>query len=48
MTCPICGGEVEGDTDTYPNLMCVDCDDRAVNENGDLYRPVLDGDHDML
>jgi hypothetical protein len=35
MTCPICGGEVEGNTDTYVNLVCEDCDDRAVGEDGE-------------
>ncbi|MFC4407985.1 hypothetical protein [Haloarchaeobius iranensis] len=35
MTCPVCGGGVEGSTDTYVNLVCDDCDDRAVNKNGD-------------
>ena len=33
MTCPICGGEVEGNTDTYLNLVCDDCDERAVSED---------------
>jgi hypothetical protein len=35
MTCPICGGEIEGNTDTYVNLVCEDCDDRAVGEDGE-------------
>lgn len=33
MDCPICGAKV-GESD-YPNLVCDDCDDRAVNENGE-------------
>jgi hypothetical protein len=35
MTCPVCGGEVEGDTDTYVNLVCDFCDERAVNRDGE-------------
>lgn len=35
MNCPTCGGEIKGDRDTYVNLVCDDCDDRAVNENSE-------------
>jgi hypothetical protein len=35
LVCPICGGEVEGDEEAYPNLICDDCDDRAVGEDGE-------------
>jgi hypothetical protein len=35
MSCPICGGESGGNHATYPNLVCDECDQQAVNENGD-------------
>jgi len=35
MTCPICGGKVEGDTDTCVNLVCDEYDDRAVGGDGE-------------
>jgi hypothetical protein len=34
MACLICGSEVKGDEDIYPNV-CDDCDDRAVSEDAD-------------
>ena len=35
MSCPICGGEDGGNHPTYPNLVCEECDRRAVNAEGD-------------
>jgi len=34
MTCPICGSKGGGNDSTYPNLVCDECDERAVNEEG--------------
>lgn len=35
MPCPICGGEVDGPTEQYPNLICDTCDSHSTNSNGD-------------
>ena len=35
MACPICGSEDGGNHPTYPNLVCDDCDQQAVNEEGE-------------
>lgn len=34
MACPICGGVVGGMADVYPNLICDECDSRAVDAAG--------------
>lgn len=34
MVCPICGEDEGEDDGTYPNLVCAQCDERAVNEAG--------------
>lgn len=35
MACPICGGNVGGGDQPYPNIVCDECDSRAVNADGD-------------
>jgi hypothetical protein len=34
MACPICGGE-GGDSGTSPNVVCEECDEQAMNEDGE-------------
>jgi hypothetical protein len=35
MDCPICGGKGGGTSGSYPNVVCDECDERAVNEVGE-------------
>lgn len=35
MACPICGGDGGGTSGSYPNVVCEECDERAVNQDGE-------------